>query len=204
LKLVLATKNNGKVDEYKSLLADLDVNLSSLLDLNDLPDVIEDGSTFLENAIKKAKEISSATGAFVMADDSGLVVDALGGAPGIHSARYSGVDGDGKYAANNEKLLKEMKGVPEEKRTARFVCVIAIVSPSGDVYSAEGRCEGKIGHILTGKGGFGYDPLFYLPEYDKTMAELSMEEKNKISHRGLALQKIYEILVEILSKKGNT
>ena len=155
-------------------------------------ETIEDGETFLANAAKKAREIAQISGCCALADDSGLCVDALDGAPGIYSARYSGVHGDDK--ANNRKLLEELKDVPDEQRGAHFTCAIVLARPDGSQVEAEGYFYGRIAHGESGENGFGYDPLFYLPEYGCTSAELSPEEKNRISHRSHALHKLLEEL----------
>ncbi len=197
VKILLATRNPGKVREIGAILGDLDINVVSLADFPDVPEVVEDGTTFFENAYKKAKEVSEATGMMVLSDDSGLEVDALGGRPGVYSARYSGKEGDD--AANNAKLLKELEGVPEEKRTARFKCVMVLYHPSGKWISAEGTCEGRIALKPAGSGGFGYDPIFYMEQYGKTMAELPPEEKNRISHRAEALKALKRRLREFLA-----
>ncbi len=194
--ILLATRNPGKVREIKAILQDYGVEVVSLADYPDVPEVVEDGATFFDNAFKKAKEVSEATGMMVLSDDSGLEVDALGGRPGVFSARYGGKPGDD--AANNEKLLKELEGVPEDKRTARFRCVMVLYHPSGKWISAEGSCEGKIALRPAGTGGFGYDPIFYLEQYGKTMAELTPEEKNRISHRAKALQALKGQIKEFL------
>jgi XTP/dITP diphosphohydrolase len=152
-------------------------------------DVVEDGATFRENAVKKAQALADLTGEPAVADDSGLVVDALGGAPGVHSARWSGVNGPGKDAANRRKLLAELAHAPDEKRTARFVCALAYVTPGRPPLVVEGKCEGTIGREERGTGGFGYDPLFLVREHPgRTMAELAPAEKNAVSHRGRALE----------------
>jgi len=192
LRLVLATKNQGKVRELQEMLRDTSFEVVSLAEYPEIPDVVEDGDTFLENAVKKAREIAAATGELTMADDSGLEVDYLDGAPGVYSARFAGEHGDSK--ANNEKLLKLMEGVPWEKRTARFKCVVAVATPDGKVETAEGVCEGIISTEPHGKEGFGYDPLFYYPEYQKTFAQLDGDVKNKVSHRGKAFEKAREFL----------
>lgn len=202
MQLVLATRNSGKVEELKHLLSGMDIEVSSLLDHPQVPEVMEDGASFLENARKKAHAVQCATGGWALADDSGLVVEALGGEPGVHSARYAGRQRD--YAANNKKLLHEMRGVPKGKRRAAFVCTIVLAAPDGREWSVEGRCEGVIAFEQKGSGGFGFDPLFYIPGKGKTMAELSMEEKNAISHRGQALRKIRDILIEISSQTRET
>ncbi len=196
MRLILATRNSGKVAEIMHLLEGMDVDAGSLDEHPEVPEVVEDGSTFLANALKKAREVAAATGCWALADDSGLVVEALGGAPGVESARYAGKQGD--YQANNEKLLREMRGVPDGKRGAAFVCTMALAAPDGREWTTEGRCEGEIIREYRGGGGFGFDPLFYVPEERATMAELPMERKNAISHRGRALRKMKEILVEIL------
>lgn len=194
MRLVLATNNKGKVRELKELLNDIEV--LSLADFPQIPEIIEDGTTFAENAVKKAREIARITESIALADDSGLEVDYLDGQPGIYSARFAGEEKDD--SKNNAKLLELLKGVPESKRTARFRCVIAIATPLGETYTAEGTCEGSILSAPEGNDGFGYDPLFYVPEYDKTFAQLDMNIKNKISHRGIALNKAKDILMEIL------
>lgn len=198
MKLILATKNRHKVEELVAMLIGLGVDVSSLSDHPEIVDIVEDGSTFRENALKKARSVCKLTREWSLADDSGLVVEALNGAPGVYSARYSGRDKD--YAANNAKLLAEMEGVPDGKRHAAFVCVMALVGPSGKERVVEGRCEGEITRELKGTKGFGYDPLFYIPRLGRTMAELSMDEKNRISHRGRALAQIKQVLLDILRR----
>lgn len=192
MRLVLATKNEGKVRELQEMLKSSKFEVVSLAEYPELPDVEEDGDTFEANAVKKAREIAAATGELTMADDSGLEVDYLNGAPGVHSARFAGEHGNNK--ANNEKLLKLLEGVPWEKRTARFRCVVAVATPDGKVETAEGTCEGIITTELRGREGFGYDPLFYFPKYEKTFAELDSDIKNSVSHRGRALHKAREFL----------
>lgn len=199
MKLVLATRNAGKIAEIKHLLEGADIELDSLLDHSDVADVVEDGETFIDNARKKAHAAARAFNAFALADDSGLVVKALGGEPGVKSARYAG--GQGDYRANNEKLLHEMDAVPDGRRQAAFVCVIVLAAPDGREWVAEGRCEGEIIREYRGSNGFGFDPLFYLPGENATMAELPMDRKNAISHRGRALSQMKKILVEILQKE---
>lgn len=198
MKLILATKNVHKVDELKALLAGLDFSVSSLADYPEIPDVAEDGDSFRENALKKARAVHRITGEWTLADDSGLVVDALAGAPGIYSSRFAGREKD--YKANNEKLLSEMADVPDGKRQAVFVCVMALVGPGGEEHVVEGRCSGEIIRGYRGDSGFGYDPLFFIPELGLTMAELPMERKNLVSHRGRALAGIKEVLLDILGK----
>ena len=182
------------------MLCDYDISLSSLFDYPEIVDVVEDGVTFQENALKKARTIWNLKKKWVLADDSGLVVDALGGAPGIYSSRYGGREKD--YAGNNEKLLSEMKGVPDGERQAAFVSVMALIDPDGKETVVEGRTEGVITRDLQGREGFGYDPLFFIPEKGCTMAELPMDEKNAISHRGRALVQVKQVLLDILREDG--
>ena len=191
-ELVLASGNKGKLAEFQRLLDGLDVQIHSMKDYPEIGEIVEDGSTFAENALIKARAVCKATGKPVMADDSGLAVDALNGAPGIYSARFAGEQRSD--ADNNAKVLRLMETVADADRTARFFCVIAIVLPDGREYTVEGTCEGTILHALRGEGGFGYDPLFYVESMNKTFAELTMEEKNRISHRGHANRKAVEII----------
>ncbi len=195
-KIVLATGNQGKVRELKEILGDHDIEVLSLRDFPDIGEIIEDGSTFAENALKKATTVAKATGLVAVADDSGLEVDFLDGAPGIYSARFAG---EGKNDLdNNLKLLSIMKDVPAPQRTARFRCVIAVATPSGETYTAEGTCEGIVAREMRGDNGFGYDPLFFLPEYGKTFAQLEPDLKNRISHRGKALARAEDVLARII------
>lgn len=198
MKIVLATGNRGKVEELKYILKDLDAQVISLNEFPQVGDIIEDGATFEENAIKKAKAVSDATGLVAVADDSGLEVDFLNGAPGVYSARFAGEDKDDEE--NNNKLLSLLAGQPPEKRSARFKCVIAVSCPKGQLYTAEGTCEGVIAEDKKGEGGFGYDPLFIVPEYNKTFGELEPHIKNIISHRAKALEKIKPILEDIIKE----
>ena len=200
MKLVIATSNRGKIAEISALLENSDIELLSLEDYPDMPDIFEDGSTFMENALKKARATSSFTGQISLADDSGLVVDALDGGPGVMSARFAPTT-----KARNSKLLDLMKHVPDEKRTARFVCALALAGPDGFEWTTTGVCEGIITRKPCGKGGFGYDPVFYYEPLGKTFAEISLEEKNQISHRGIALKTFKEAIVDekILGKKKN-
>ena len=191
-ELVLASGNKGKLAEFQRLLEGLDVQIHSMKEYPEIGEIVEDGSTFAENALIKARAVCKATGKPAMADDSGLAVDALDGAPGIYSARFAGEQRSD--ADNNAKVLQLLEHVEDSKRTARFFCVIAIVLPDGREYTVEGTCEGTILHALQGEGGFGYDPLFYVESLDKTFAELTMEEKNRISHRGHANRKAVEII----------
>ena len=194
MELVLATQNQGKVKELKALLGEA-YKVYSLADYPGLPEVVEDGATFAENALKKARAAAVFTQKVALADDSGLEVDLLGGAPGVHSARFAGEEKDDQK--NNQRLLKDLAGLALEQRTARFRCVIAIASPKGEKYDvAHGTCEGLIGFEPKGTGGFGYDPLFIVPEYQQTFAELGPAVKNKISHRGRALVEAKKILPE--------
>jgi len=185
-KIVLATRNQGKVKEFQRLLAPLGWDVTSVDAFPEAPEVVEDGKTFEENALKKAKTISDVLGVAAIADDSGLEVDALGGAPGVYSARYAGEQATDEQ--NWRKLLDELKEVPLEKRTARFRCTLAFVQPGQAPVIASGTCEGVIIHNPQGQHGFGYDPVFFLPDRLCTMAQLNPEEKNKISHRAKAMQ----------------
>lgn len=191
-RLLVATRNRGKLREIVSYLEDLPLEIMGLGDFPDLPSVEETGSTFLENARTKALAAASRTGVPSLADDSGLEVEALGGAPGVISSRYGGREGDD--AANIARLLREMEGVPEERRGARFVCVLVLAHPDGRWVSLEGTCPGRIAEAPRGKRGFGYDPVFIPEGLDRTMAQLSLEEKNSLSHRGRALRALSEML----------
>lgn len=194
--IVMATHNQGKIKELKLLLADTNLKLLSLADFPELGPLEETGQTFRENARQKAETVAKATGLVAIADDSGLEVDALQGAPGVYSARFAGKEADDE--ANNAKLLQCLAHTPQDKRTARFRSVIAIAKPSGECYFAEGTCEGSIGFRPKGSNGFGYDPLFIVQGDKRTLAEFSIEEKNKISHRGKALREAKDILLQIL------
>ena len=191
-KIIFATGNADKMKEIREILADLDAEILSMKEAGIQADIVEDGKTFEENAVIKATAISKLTGEIVLADDSGLEIDYLNKEPGVYSARYMGEHAD--YHTKNASLIKRLEGVPDEKRTARFVCAIAAAFPDGRVETVRGTMEGRIGYEEKGENGFGYDPIFFLPEYGCTSAELSMEEKNKISHRGKALQAIKEEL----------
>jgi XTP/dITP diphosphohydrolase len=191
-KLLLATNNRGKVDEYRRLLKDIPFELVTLADAGITAEVDEVGESLEDNARIKATILAGRSGLLAMADDSGLEVDALGGEPGRLSARYAGEGASDKDRVNY--LLSRLKDVPWEKRTARFRCVIAIATPSGEVALCSGECRGLITLEPKGSQGFGYDPIFYLPELGKTMAELPMEVKNQISHRGQAARKAYQVL----------
>ena len=185
-KIIFATGNEGKMKEIRLILADLGAEILSLKEAGIDPDIQEDGETFEENAVIKARAVMKETGALVLADDSGLEIDYLNGEPGVYSARYMGEETS--YRIKNRNLLERLKGVPEEKRTARFVCVIAAALPDGRVLTARGTIEGIIGYEERGEGGFGYDPIFWLPEYGCSTAELTLEKKNELSHRGKALR----------------
>jgi len=199
MKIVLATGNKNKIREIKEKFFLLDkVEISSLEELTGIPHIEENASTFRGNALIKAAAICRLTGLPAMADDSGIVVDALNGEPGIYSARY-GSTGFSDLQRNS-LVLSKMKPVPEAERSARFVCVIALVLPDGREYTAEGICSGFITLEPAGENGFGYDPIFYIPEAGRTMAQLNPEEKNSISHRGKALEKIYEVIKYLAGK----
>lgn len=188
--IILASNNKDKVKEVKEILKEY--NIISLKDAGIDLDVEENGTTFEENALIKARAVCKLTGQLTMADDSGLEIDYLNKEPGVYSARYMGENTD--YHIKNANLIQRLDGVPDEQRTARFVCAIAAAFPDGRVETVRGTMEGRIGYEEKGANGFGYDPIFFLPEYGCTSAELSMEEKNKISHRGKALQAIKEEL----------
>jgi XTP/dITP diphosphohydrolase len=190
---VLASRNPGKIREIQAMLADLGISFFSLNDYPEIPEIVEDGKSFLENALKKGRAVAEATGEIVLADDSGLEVDALGGAPGIYSARYAGNDADDLQ--NNRKLLHDLKGVPAANRGAAFRCVLVLYPPGGRYEAFEGRWEGRIAEAPVGKGGFGYDPLFFLPGEGMTVAQLSPEVKNRVSHRAQAFAKLKERLL---------
>lgn len=196
IELVIATRNTGKLREIQALLAPLGLKILSLRDFPEIPDIVEDGKTFGENAIKKAAAVARLTGRVAIADDSGLAVDALQGRPGVFSSRYAGEEANdaGRY----RKLLKEMAGIPRGKRRAAFICAMAVASPGGKVEVVEGECRGEIAFAPQGSHGFGYDPVFYLPDRCKTMAELEPEVKNRISHRARALEKLKQVLPKFL------
>jgi XTP/dITP diphosphohydrolase len=191
-ELVLATRNRNKVIELVALLGDLGITIRTLDEFPDAPDVVEDGDTCEANAVKKARVIAEFTGLPAVADDTGLEVDALGGRPGVYAARYAGKDAT--YEDNCRKLLRELMGVPREQRTARFLTVAAIALPSDGIRVARGTLEGVIAEEASGTLGFGYDPLFQIPELGKTLAQLSADQKNTISHRAKAFAKVREML----------
>ncbi|ACL75707.1 XTP/dITP diphosphatase [Ruminiclostridium cellulolyticum] len=184
-RLIAATKNKGKINEIKQVLSGLPLDIISMSEAGIDIDVVEDGATFEENSLKKALEICKVSKSMVLADDSGLEVDFLGGAPGIYSARFAGPGASD--TDKNNKLLKMLKDVPFEKRTARFVCAIAVAFPHGRHFVVRGTCEGFIDFECKGSNGFGYDPLFFIQQYNKTMAEIDADLKNQISHRAKAL-----------------
>jgi len=193
--LLIATRNKKKRQELHEILSDCDINLITLDDVEGIPEIEEDGYTFEDNAIKKASLVAALSKFITLADDSGLVVDALDGRPGVFSARFAGINADDEK--NNSKLLTMMQGLREEERTARFVCVIAIADPGGSVQTVQGVCEGRIATFASGQGGFGYDPLFIPAGLSKSFAELSDKEKNMISHRGKALNEAKFLLQRI-------
>lgn len=184
--IVLATTNKKKVEEFQHVLKDYKIELKSLSDFGPLPEAVEDGLTFDENAYKKALHYAKVLGLPAISDDSGLVVDALGGEPGVYSARYAGQSSTD--TENCLKLLEKMAGIQD--RTASFHCVLSIAVPSGPALTYEGKCSGQILETFRGTGGFGYDPLFFYPELGKTFAELSIDEKNRVSHRAVALREL--------------
>ena len=201
--LVMATRNPGKVRELQELLQDTGVNLLSLADFPEIPEIPEEGATFAENAATKARAVARLTGLPALTDDSGLAVDALSGAPGVFSARDAQdltaprPPGD---ADNWRKLLGEMQGVPWEKRSARFVCAIVLALPDGRLFTAHGECEGVIALSPQGDHGFGYDPVFWVPEHAATMAQLGPSVKNQISHRARALAACRDLLISVLDE----
>lgn len=189
-RVIIATKNEGKAREFRQLFQQYGITVKSLLDFPDAADVAETGTTFTENAVLKAEQIAQQYGETVIADDSGLVIDALDGRPGVYSARFAGEEKNDK--ANIDRVLHELDGTSLGERTAHFHCVLATVVPERQTEIFSGKCDGLITHERTGKSGFGYDPIFYIPSEGKTMAELSHTEKNSISHRGAALAELME------------
>ena len=195
-RIIFATGNEGKMREIRMILEDLGVPVLSMKEAGISADIEENGKSFAENAAIKAKAIMEMTGEIVMADDSGLEIDYLDGAPGIYSARFMGEDTS--YDIKNKALIDKLAGVPDEKRTARFVCAIACALPDGQILESRGTMEGIIGYEIKGENGFGYDPIFYLPEFGCTSAEISPEKKNELSHRGKALRAMKEKLEKYL------
>lgn len=201
-EVIIATKNAGKAREFERMFKPLGYEVKTLLDYPDFQDVEETGSTFEENAILKAEAVSEAFGRMVIADDSGLIIDALGGKPGIYSARYAGEEKNDQK--NMEKVLDELKNIPDHKRQARFYCALAVAAPGKTTITAAGTCEGHILREKRGTNGFGYDPIFFAEEKDKAMAELMPEEKSLISHRANALKKLEELLPSFVAGAENT
>lgn len=197
-RIIFATKNEDKLREIRMILSDLGVPLVSMKEAGVSAEIEENGKSFEENAVIKAKAVMELTGETVMADDSGLQIDYLDGAPGIYSARFMG-EGT-SYDVKNTALLEKLEGVPDEKRTARFVCAIACALPDGRVLTCRETMEGRIGYEIKGENGFGYDPIFFLPEYGCTSAEIPPEKKNELSHRGKALRSMREKLKEVLKE----
>ncbi|OMP67524.1 XTP/dITP diphosphatase [Domibacillus epiphyticus] len=195
-EVIIATKNEGKAREFVQMFEPYGIVVKTLIDYPELPDVEETGETFAENALLKAESAARLTGRPAIADDSGIVIDALDGRPGVYSARYAGLEKDDK--ANNRKVLEELDGVEEEKRSARFTCVLAVSFPDNrEPIIVEGACEGRIAYEDQGVNGFGYDPLFIPDGFDGTMAQMKAAEKNAISHRAIALQKLRAALPEL-------
>ena len=192
-ELILATQNPHKEQELKNLLGDLGIKILTVKDFPGAPDIVEDGRTCQDNAIKKARGIAQFTGHWALADDTGLEVDALNGRPGVYAARYAGEKAT--YTDNCRKLLNEMTHVPSDQRSARFMTVMALSDPLGNVEVVEGVLPGKITQDFQGTQGFGYDPVFFVPELGQTLAELSLEKKNEVSHRAQAFKKIKEVLL---------
>lgn len=194
-QVLIATKNKGKVKDFEAILEPLGYEVLSMFDVASNMDIEETGTTFEQNAILKAEALATALNKIVIADDSGLAVDALNGEPGVYSARYAGDHDD---EANIVKVLEKLQGVPTPERTARFVCCIAIAGPGIETKTFNGTCEGVITEMKIGENGFGYDPIFYVPTLSRTMAQLTAEEKGKISHRGNAIRKLADSLNTIL------
>ena len=199
MELIVATRNKKKLQEIKTILKPLGLKISSLADHGALPKIIENGKTFKENAVKKAVKTARATGKFTLGEDSGLCVDALSGAPGVYSSRFSGKNKSDSQ--NNLKLLQLLKEVPLNKRKAHYSCAVALADKDGLIGLAEGRCDGLIGFELKGRSGFGYDPLFVIPKYKKTFAELGEQIKHKMSHRYHALKRAKIIIKKYIEKR---
>ncbi len=197
-KIIFATGNEGKMREIRDILKDLDAEILSMKEAGIETDIMEDGATFEENALIKARAVAAQTDAVVLADDSGLEIDFLNKEPGIYSARYLGEDTP--YSVKNKNLIDRLEGVQDNKRTARFVCAIAAVLPGGETVTARGVIEGRIGYEEKGSNGFGYDPIFYVPELGCTTAQLGTDEKNRISHRARALEAMKTQLKERVFK----
>mgnify|MGYP000118285325 FL=1 len=195
-EVIIATKNAGKAKEFQHIFSQYQITVKSLLDFEEIEDIVEDGETFEENALIKARAIAKQFNQVVIADDSGLEVDALHGRPGVYSARYAGEGRDDQ--ANIKKVLSELDGIPTEQRGARFVCALALVTPEGEESVVRGTCEGQILTECLGSEGFGYDPIFYLPELEKTMAQIPKHQKNVLSHRADAFAKLQTILMNLV------
>jgi len=195
-RIIFATSNEGKMDEIRAILKDMDIELVSLKELGINSDIEENGSTFEENAIIKAKTVMELTGEMVLADDSGLEVDYLDKAPGVYSARFLGEKTS--YTVKNQSIINQLTEAKGEERSARFVCAIACALPSGEIITRRGTIEGYISKQICGSHGFGYDPIFYVPEYKCTTAEMTAEQKNEISHRGKALRDIKEVILRYI------
>ena len=198
MDIVIATLNQNKLKEFKALLEGFKLTILSLKDFPHLPAIAEDGKSFYENALKKATTVARYTRKLTIADDSGIEVEALGGRPGVHSSRFAGENASDEE--NNAKLLSELHSVPFDRRGARFRCVLVVAKPEGETTFVEGECKGIIIDKPRGHYGFGYDPIFLVPEYNKTFSEIRPEEKNRISHRARALRKLLELLPSYLSK----
>lgn len=195
-QVIVATKNAGKAKEFEHIFNQYNVVVKSLLDFEGIEEIVEDGQTFEENALIKARVIAKQFNQVVIADDSGLEVDALDGRPGVYSARYAGEGRNDQ--ANIEKVLSELEGVPTQNRSARFVCALALVTPEGQEAVVRGTCEGQILSECVGSEGFGYDPIFYLPQLGKTMAQIPKSQKNVLSHRAEAFKKLQDILMKLV------
>lgn len=195
-KIIFASNNNGKIREVREILKDFDVELMTMKEAGINLDIEENGTTFEENALIKARAVMELTGEITMADDSGLEVDYLDKAPGVYSARFMGHDTS--YDIKNKAIIDKLEGVSQDDRSARFVCVIATVFPDGKELTARGTMEGRIAYEPMGENGFGYDPIMYIPQYDRSSAQLTSEEKNKISHRGEALNKMKQMIEKYL------
>ncbi|MBP2639560.1 MAG: Nucleoside-triphosphatase rdgB [Firmicutes bacterium] len=198
-QMVIASTNQGKISEIRAAFQGLPVEIHSLAEFGTIPEVEETGKTFAENALLKARYYVEHTGMACLADDSGLEVDALAGAPGVYSARFAGDAASDEK--NNQKLLAALYGIPEAQRSARFRCVLAFLDADEAVITADGTCEGRILEAPRGKGGFGYDPLFYMPKLDATLSEISITEKNAVSHRGQALKVMAKKLAEYFAQE---
>ncbi|MDG5470991.1 XTP/dITP diphosphatase [Jeotgalibacillus sp. ET6] len=196
-KVLIATANKGKANEFKNLFAPLGYEVTTLLDYPEMDDIEETGETFEENAILKAEAASSQFNVLAIADDSGLLIDALNGEPGVYSARYAGKEKNDEE--NIKKVLRNLQGIPPHKRTGRFHCTLAISIPGKKTFTVTGECEGRITNEKMGEGGFGYDPIFWIEDESRTLAQMTGEEKSAISHRGNALKKLKEILPKIVN-----